>query len=100
MINLRIGWMSEDPREADEEILHAMWLSPRDCTEVVRRAIEAEVTFGLYYAISDNPNRRWSMTNTTLELGYRPQDSVNDHLGAPRVIEGGAEVRDDWPRGS
>jgi len=100
VINLRIGWMSEDPREADEEILHAMWLSPRDCTEVVRRAIEAEVTFGLYYAISDNPNRRWSMTNTTLELGYRPQDSVNDHLGAPRVIEGGAEVRDDWPRGS
>src|SRR5699024_1938980 len=75
VINLRIGWMSEDPREADEEILHAMWLSPRDCTEVVRRAIEAEVTFGLYYAISDNPNRRWSMTNTTLELGYRPQDS-------------------------
>ena len=100
VIALRIGWMSEDPGEADEEILHAMWLSPRDCTEVVRRAIEAEVAFGLYYAISDNPNRRWSMTNTTLELGYRPQDSAADHLGAGQVVEGGAEVRDDWPRGS
>ena len=99
-IALRIGWVSEDPGGVDEEILHAMWLSPRDCTEVVRRAIEAEVTFGLYYAISDNPNRRWSMTNTTLELGYRPQDSVTDRLGQSRVVEGGAAVRDDWPHGS
>ena len=74
VICLRIGWFSEDPLEAEEEILRAMWLSPRDCTEVVRCAIEAEVRFGLYYAISDNPDRRWSMTNTHLELGYRPRD--------------------------
>ena len=78
-----------------------MWLSPRDCTEVVRCAIEAEVRFGLYYAISDNPNRRWSMTNTHLELGYRPRDAWTSLPGASeRVVEGGAPVRDSWPRGS
>ena len=100
-IALRIGWMSEDPFSVDEDILHAMWLSPGDCEQVVRRAIEAEVTFGLYYAISDNPNRRWSMTNTTLELGYRPQDSWTDHAPGPEdVVEGGADVRDDWPKDS
>ncbi|MFC7376227.1 MULTISPECIES: NAD-dependent epimerase/dehydratase family protein [unclassified Brachybacterium] len=100
-IALRIGWVSEDPLEADEDVLRAMWLSPSDCARVVRRAIEAEVRFGLYYAISDNPNRRWSLTNTTLELGYRPQDSWTDLTDTPeKVVEGGADVRDTWPQGS
>ena len=101
VICLRIGWFSEDPLDAEEDVLHAMWLSPRDCTHVVQRAIEAEVRFGLYYAISDNPNRRWSLTNTALELGYRPQDSWTDLSETPEdVVEGGAEVPDTWPRGS
>ena len=101
VIALRIGWFTEDPLAAEEDILRAMWLSPRDCTEVVRCAIEAEVTFGLFYAISDNPNRRWSTTNTQLELGYRPQDSWTRLPGAgEHVVEGGAGVRDDWPLGS
>ncbi|GAA1491299.1 NAD-dependent epimerase/dehydratase family protein [Brachybacterium sacelli] len=101
VIALRIGWVSEDPLAAQEDVLRAMWLSPADCTRVVRCAIEAEVRFGLYYAISDNPNRRWSLTNTTLELGYRPQDSWTDLPGAAEhVVEGGADVRDSWPQGS
>ena len=101
VIALRIGWVAEDPLAAEEDVLRAMWLSPADCTRVVRRAIEAEVRFGLYYAISDNPNRRWSLTNTTLELGYRPQDSWTDLPGAEEhVVEGGADVRDSWPQGS
>lgn len=100
-IALRIGWYAEDPRESDEEILHAMWLSPDDCLQVVRRAIEAEVTFGRYYAISDNPNRRWEITNTMLELGYRPQDSWTRFSGMEEVVvEGGAAVRNSWPQGS
>ena len=101
VISLRIGWFSEDPLSAEEDILRAMWLSPGDCTEVVRCAIEAEVRCGLYYAISDNPNRRWSMTNTQLELGYRPRDAWTALPGAQeQVVEGGAPVRDTWPRGS
>lgn len=100
-LSLRIGWFTEDPLQAQEDVLRAMWLSPEDCTQVVRRAIEAEVRFGLYYAISDNPNRRWSLTNTMLELGYRPQDSWTQLPGAQeQVVEGGADVRDDWPKGS
>ncbi|WP_193105394.1 NAD(P)-dependent oxidoreductase [Brachybacterium sp. FME24] len=101
VIALRIGWVTDDPLTVEEDILRALWLSPRDCAQVVRRAIEAEVRFGVFYAISDNPNRRWSMTNTTLELGYRPQDSWTDLTGGREtVIEGGADVRDSWPHGS
>lgn len=101
VISLRIGWLSGDPLLADEEILHAMWLSEDDCEHVFRRAIEAEVRYGVYYAVSDNPNRRWDLTNTMLDLGYRPMDSwtrVSDR--EERVVEGGGEVRDDWPTGS
>lgn len=100
-ISLRIGWVTDDPLAADEDVLRAMWLSEDDTEQVVRCAIEAETTFGLYYAISDNPNRRWDMTNTMLELGYRPQDSWTDLPGASEdVVEGGAPVPDSWPEGS
>lgn len=100
-IALRIGWMSEDPMEADKELLHAMWLSEGDTVRVVRAAIEAEVTYGLYYAISDNPDRRWDITDTMLELGYRPQDSWTEESGEQEdVVQGGADSPDDWPRGA
>lgn len=99
VICLRIGWATDDPLAAEEELLRAMWLSPGDTVRVVRCAIEAEVRFGVYYAISANPNARWSTINTTLELGYRPQDSWEDLPGAQpeKVVEGGAPVSDDWP---
>lgn len=101
VIALRIGWSSGDPTLADEEILHAMWLSEDDTEHVFRRAIETEVRYGVYYAVSDNANRRWDITNTMVELGYRPQDSWEDVTAEPEaVVPGGADVRDDWPAGS
>ena len=100
-IALRIGWSTEDPMSQDEEVLHAMWLSPGDTERVVRRAIETEQRFGLYYAISDNPNRRWDLTNTMLELGYRPQDDWTQLPGRDEdVVEGGRAAPADWPEGS
>lgn len=100
-IALRIGWVADDPLEEDEELLHAMWLSEDDTERVFRCAIEAEgVGYGLYYAISDNPNRRWDMTNTMLDLGYRPQDSIDDLRDEGRAVEGGKGSPDDWPEGS
>ncbi|WP_268766034.1 NAD-dependent epimerase/dehydratase family protein [Knoellia sp. Soil729] len=101
VISLRIGWCSEDPMLADEEILHAMWLSEDDTEQAFRRAIEAEVRHGVYYVVSDNPNRRWDLTSTMLDLGYRPKDSWEDASGrSETVVEGGGDVRDDWPVGS
>lgn len=96
-IALRIGWTTEDPGQVDTDVLHAMWLSPDDTVQVVRCAIEAEVRFGFYYAVSDNPNRRWDLTNTMLELGYRPQDSVLD-LGLPDEPQ--QQTPQNWPEGS
>lgn len=101
VISLRIGWYAEDPAESQEELLRAMWLSPGDCVRVFQAAIQAPVAYGVYYAISENPNRRWDLTNTLVELGYRPQDSWMRALGAEEdVVPGGADVRQNWPEGS
>ena len=97
-IALRIGWSADDPDGADLDLLRAMWLSEDDTVEVVRCAIEAEVTFGLYYAVSDNPNRRWDITNTMLELGFRPKDRVTEVVDEPEDTD--EPTPDDWPKDS
>jgi nucleoside-diphosphate-sugar epimerase len=73
VICLRIGWFLPRPHD---EIGLWMWLSPRDCTQVVWRAIESPLDFGIFYAISGNSRRRWDITNTIAQLGYRPEDDA------------------------
>jgi NAD+ dependent glucose-6-phosphate dehydrogenase len=98
---LRVGWSTSDPLTTDEDVLHAMWLSEDDTEQVFRCAIEADATYGIYYAVSDNPNRRWDITNTMLDLGYRPRDSWTDRAPQPEtVVEGGASAPENWPEGS
>lgn len=99
-IALRIGWSTDEISDHDAELLHAMWLSPDDTAQVIGQAIEAEVDFGIYYAISDNPNRRWDLTNTMLELGYRPEDSWDAELHKEeQIVEGGKPANPEWPKG-
>lgn len=100
-IALRIGWSSDEETvdDTDVDLLHAMWLSPDDTVQVVTRAIEAEgVGYGLYYAVSDNPNRRWDLTNTMLELGYRPQDEFTDFTDQPENPDQPTPA--NWPEDS
>ena len=53
-----------------------MWLSPRDAAQVTWRAIESELNFGVFYAISANGGRHWDITDTIEQLGYRPEDDA------------------------
>ncbi len=77
VVCLRIGWFHDRPRD---EIGRWMWLSPRDCAQVVWRAIEAELGFGTFYAISGNGGRHWDITDTIQRLGYRPEDDAERHF--------------------
>jgi nucleoside-diphosphate-sugar epimerase len=79
VICLRIGWFLPQPRD---EIGLWMWLSPRDCAQVVWRAIETDRRYGIYYAISRNTRRRWDITNTIAELGYAPEDDSEPFAAA------------------
>ena len=76
VICLRIGWFLPQPRD---EISRWMWLSPRDCAQVTSCAIETELGYGVFYAISRNARRHWDITDTMEKLGYRPQDDAEDY---------------------
>ena len=73
VICLRIGWFLQRPKD---EIGLWMWLSPRDCADVVSCAIESPLNYGVFYAISRNSRRHWDITETMEKLGYRPQDDA------------------------
>lgn len=73
IICLRIGWFLPRPHD---EIGLWMWLSPRDCAQIVWRSIESPLPFGIFYAISANSRRHWDITNAIEQLGYRPEDDA------------------------
>ena len=73
VVCLRIGWWLAEPKD---EIARWMWLSPRDGAQVVRCAIEADVRYGVFYAVSANGGRHWDITDTMEILGYRPEDDA------------------------
>jgi nucleoside-diphosphate-sugar epimerase len=73
IICLRIGWFLPKPHD---EIGLWMWLSPRDCAQVVGRAIETPLGFGVFYSISRNARRHWDITETIERLGYQPEDDA------------------------
>jgi NAD+ dependent glucose-6-phosphate dehydrogenase len=78
VICLRIGWFLPEPRD---EIGMWMWLSPRDCAQVVWRSIESPLGYGVFYAISRNTRRHWDITETIERLGYRPEDDSEAYAG-------------------
>ncbi|TAK24572.1 MAG: NAD(P)-dependent oxidoreductase [Chloroflexota bacterium] len=79
VICLRIGWFLTEPKD---EIGLWMWLSPRDCAQVVWRAIESPIGYGVYYAISRNSRRHWDITETIERLGYKPEDDAEQYAAA------------------
>jgi nucleoside-diphosphate-sugar epimerase len=85
VIALRIGWFLERPHD---EIARWMWLSPRDCAQIVWRSIEADFGFGVFYAISGNSARRWDITDTINVLGYRPKDDAERFFQTDASEEG------------
>ena len=71
-------------REARMRV-RAVWLSERDCIQLIERSIEADVRWALVYGISDNPRKLWDIDHAREVLGYEPQDA------APREILPGVE---------
>lgn len=73
-----------DERRNDPLTLHrdlGMWVSPRDLAELFARSIEAEriedehgVPFQVFYGISDNTRKAWSIANARRVIGYEPRD--------------------------
>ena len=78
VICLRIGSFQPDSavRERKGDRLLSTWLSHRDCVQLVRCGIEADVHFGIYYGISGNTRAYWDIQSARQELGYEPEDNA------------------------
>ncbi len=74
---LRIGTVnSQDSPEGDLRTMKT-WLSYRDLNHLIDRSLKANVTFGIYYGISQNKGAFWDISNARTELGYNPQDNAS-----------------------
>ena len=57
--------------------LRAVWLSRRDCAELIAACLEAEdVDWAVVYGVSANERRFWDLTHARELLGWEPQDAA------------------------
>ncbi|WP_049891752.1 NAD-dependent epimerase/dehydratase family protein [Natronococcus amylolyticus] len=103
VVTLRIGWLltRDELREAvanrdgaGERYARAMWLSPGDCQRVIHAAAmrtlpETPLTA---HGISDNSERFLSLSETMLDLEYRPQDDAAAVLDDDEASRDGLET--------
>jgi len=92
VVCLRIGTVlrSNDPRDPAppgfdawaampwEVRIRGTWLSHRDCAELFRCALEADVRFEVAYGVSDVPHRFWDLEHARRTLGYVARDRWPD----------------------
>lgn len=76
---LRIGSVvrGDDPTPVPR--LKSTWLSHRDLVQLVKRSLQADVGFGIYYGVSNNRGRFWDISDAERDLGYHPQDDASQH---------------------
>ena len=76
-ICLRIGTVTKEDDPTVDERMRKTWLSHRDLTQLVIKALQAPIEFGIYYGVSNNRGRFWDIANAQKELGYQPVDNAN-----------------------
>jgi hypothetical protein len=57
-----------------------LWISNRDMAQLIDCSLRAEVRFGIYYGASDNAPVVLDIAQAKHDLGYRPQDRVQDRV--------------------
>jgi len=57
--------------------MRAVWLSRRDCAELIARCLDVDdVSFAIVYGVSNNPRRFWDLSHARDLLGWEPQDAA------------------------
>jgi uronate dehydrogenase len=83
VLAIRVGFLGERP--IDRRRL-AIWTSPRDLVQLIRIGLTHEaLRFAVVYGVSDN-SRSFFDNAVARRLGYRPQDSADDHAEAVTAV--------------
>jgi nucleoside-diphosphate-sugar epimerase len=77
---IRIGRVKGEDRPTTPRDF-SVWLSQRDCVQIIERAIEAprDLRFGVFFATSENRLSYRDLTQARTTLGFVPQDRAEDH---------------------
>ena len=73
-ICLRIGSVLKNDDPTTESQNRRIWLSHRDLVQLVEKSLTSDVTFGIYYGISNNKDAFWDISNARADLGFEPVD--------------------------
>jgi NAD+ dependent glucose-6-phosphate dehydrogenase len=61
--------------------MRAVWLSERDCVQLIEKSVLTEEPWVLVYGISNNPRQFWDIEHAREVLGYEPQDAAPTLIG-------------------
>jgi NAD+ dependent glucose-6-phosphate dehydrogenase len=75
-ICLRIGSVLKDDNPFGAAHNESIWLSHRDLVQLVKKSLQAEIKFAIYYGVSNNEKRFWDISNVVEEIGYQPEDGA------------------------
>jgi uronate dehydrogenase len=80
LVGLRFGLCTPSPSLSEAA---AGWTGPADLQQIVTRALETDVRFGVYHAMSWPSRRRWNLDAAMTELGYEPdrEADVDEEAG-------------------
>ena len=84
LVGLRMGLCT--PQASATEAA-AGWLRPVDLQRIVVGALEADVKFGVYHAVSWPSRRRWNIDTTIKDLGYQPERGNEEPHDAPESAD-------------
>jgi uronate dehydrogenase len=79
-VGVRIAWFmpADAPMLRWHQEAREHWLSPRDCAQLLSRAVETPgVGYALVFATSKTPRERLSLKTAREILGYEPQDDTS-----------------------
>jgi uronate dehydrogenase len=57
------------------------WCSPRDFVQLLVKCLQSDVSFAVFFGVSNNTGRFWDISNAERLVGYRPEDNAADYLG-------------------
>lgn len=60
--------------------MRAVWLSERDCVQLIEKSLQTNLDWVLCYGVSDNPRKIWDINHTREVLGYDPQDAAPEEI--------------------
>ncbi len=76
---LRIGSLRPNDNPFGDVRFYATWQSHRDLAQQVRKSLERDVGFGIFYGVSDNKWRFWDIDHARDVIGYSPLDNAEEH---------------------